>query len=90
MVLDFFVDDDGKLENVSFDENKTIKDFILYYLKKYTKFVSLSTDDYTFLKGTKILNDDRYLGRKIGELIQPGSYITCVRKHELHYTINNI
>jgi len=90
MSLSFYVEDDGKTQMVSCDDNKLVKDFILDYLKEYTNYVSLSTEDYTFEKGTKVLNDDRYLNMEIGKLVLPGSYITLIRKHDLKYSKNNI
>ena len=86
MSLTFEIVDDGKTKSLSYDGTITIEAFIRDYLSKNTNLVSLSTSDYTFSFGSKILNTPRFLSKKLNEIIQTGSSLTLVRKHDLHYS----
>lgn len=84
--ITFEIVDDGKTKSLKYDGGITIEDFIKDYLKKNTNLVSLSTSDYTFSFGSKVLNTKRFLNKKLNEIIQTGSSLTLVRKHDLHYS----
>lgn len=84
--ITFEIIDDGKTKSLTYNGEKTIEDFIRDYLTKNTNLVSLSTSDYTFSFGSKVLNTSRFLNKKIKDIIQNGASLTLVRKHDLHYS----
>ena len=79
-VLSFYVNNEGKIENVSYDPALTIKEFILDFLNKTQNHREL----FTFKLGCKILNSDRFLDKKIGDCIPPNGTVKFVRKLEIH------
>lgn len=84
--ITFEIVDDGKTKPLTYKGDLTVEDFIKDYLQKNTNLVSLSTQDYTFTFSSKVLNTPRFLGKKLNEIIQTGSSLTLVRKHDLHYS----
>lgn len=76
----------GDITPVSYDSSMIIRDFLLDYLKKYTDYVSLDTKIYVFRVGIKILNSNKFINGKIGELIREGSIVTFQRKQDVHYS----
>ena len=84
--ITFEIVDDGKTKPLTYKGDFTVEEFIKDYLKNNANLVSLSTKDYTFSFGSKVLNTERFLGKKLNEIIQTGSSLTLVRKHDLHYS----
>ena len=85
--ITFEIVDDGKTKGLTYDANITVENFIRDYLKNNASLVSLSPSDYTFSFGSKVLNTPRFLQKKLNEVIQTGSSLVLVRKHDLHYSI---
>ena len=84
--IKFDVEVDGKIISVSYDASITVRDFILDFTGKHT---SLSTTDpklYTFSYGVKILNNPRFLDKKLQDLIKNDSVVYLIRKKGLLYS----
>jgi hypothetical protein len=64
---------------VSYDSSITIREFMLDYLIKN----NLDTKDYSFKLGGKILNSNRFIDRKLDQVIQEGKEIQLYRKHDI-------
>jgi hypothetical protein len=82
----FDIIDDGKPKPVKYDGNMTIENFIKDYLKNNANYQSLDSKVFSFMLGAKLLNADRFLSKKVKELIQNGSSVTLVRKYEYNYS----
>ena len=85
-ILNFFVSDDEKKTPVSYDSSISVRDFLLDYLKNNTNCVTLDTSVYTFKFGGKILNSNRFIDKKLGDLIRQGGIINIFRKRDIHYS----
>lgn len=86
--ITFIVEDEGNPISITYDDQKTIKDFLTYYVKTYTNYETLNEDVYKFKIGSKLLNAStgRFLNKKISELIQTGTRIVLSRSNELSYS----
>lgn len=84
-IINFKVDDDGKVISVSYDASITIKDFIRDYLAKNSNYVSLDSSVYSFSVGAKNLISPRFLDKQLKDVIKTDSIVYFRRKQELHY-----
>jgi len=85
-LINFSIDDKGKIINVSYDASITARDFILDFTSKHTSLSTTDSTVYTFKYGTKILNLPKFLDKQLQYLIQNGSKVIFVRKHEVNYS----
>ena len=85
-IISFSVDDNGKINNVSYDSSIKIRHFLTDYLTKYSNKVTLDTSEYTFKIGAKILNSARFLDKDLGDLIGNGEVIKLIRKNEINFS----
>ena len=82
-VLSFYVNNEGKIENVSYDPALTIKEFILDFLNKIQyRYIdgNFGTEKFTFKLGCKILNTGKFLDKKIGDYIPPNGTVYIFEK----------
>ena len=86
--LNFYVNDDvkGKSIPVSYNSSMTIRDFLMDFLNNHSDYVSLDTKVYTFTVGSKVLNSNKFIDRKIEDIIPQGGKVLLIRKQELHYS----
>ena len=84
--INFRIDDEGEIINVSYDASITARDFILDFTSKHTSQSSTDPTLYTFKYGLKILNSPRFLDKKLQDLIENNSVVYLIRKHGLHYS----
>lgn len=84
-IINFKVDDEGKVISVSYDASITIKDFIRDYLAKKSYYVTLDTNVYIFKFGVKILNSQRCLDKLLKDVIQTDSIVYFTKKKEIQY-----
>jgi len=84
--INFRIDDDGEIINVSYDASITARDFILDFTSKHTSQSSTDPNLYTFKYGLKILNSPRFLDKKLQDLIKNDSVVYFTRKYGLHYS----
>jgi hypothetical protein len=54
--INFLIDDQGQIKNVSYDENMLVEDFMKDYISKNYKFFSLVIKVCLFRIGLKVLN----------------------------------
>ena len=85
-IINFKVNDQGKVISVSYDASITIKDFIRDYLAKNSNYVSLDPNVNIFKAGGKILNSQRYLDKLLKDVIQTDSIVYFTRKQDMHYS----
>ena len=85
-IINFKVNDQGKVISVSYDASITIKDFIRDYLAKNSNYVSLDPNVYIFKAGGKILNSQRYLDKLLKDVIQTDSIVIFNRKKDIAYS----
>ena len=85
-IINFKVDDDGKVISVSYDASITIKDFIRDYLAKHCNYKSLDPNQYYIHAGSKCLNSPRFLDKQLKDVIKTDSIVYFRRKQELHYS----
>lgn len=81
----FEIIDNGITKPLTYKGDLTVEDFIKDYLKNNTDYVSLSTEVYVFRLGSKILNTEKYLSKKLNEIIRTGCRLTLVRKYSFQY-----
>jgi hypothetical protein len=84
--ITFTVNDNDRDHIVEYNSSITCKEFILDYLKKFTDLVSLDTTVYTFKMGMKVLNSQKWLEKKLSDVIESGSTVRFIRKQGLHYS----
>jgi hypothetical protein len=84
-IINFKVDDEGKVISVSYDASITIKDFIRDYLAKKSYYVTLDTNVYIFKFGVKILNSQRCLDKLLKDVIRTDSIVYFTKKKEIQY-----
>ena len=85
-IINFKVNDQGKVISVSYDASITIKDFIRDYLAKNSNYVSLDPNVNIFKAGGKILNSQRYLDKLLKDVIQTDSIVIFNRKKDIAYS----
>jgi hypothetical protein len=85
----FIVEDEGRPIPFTYNKEKTIEDFLNYFVKNYTVYATLKDDVYQFKLGNKLLNirTGLFLKLKIRDLLENGSRIVLSRSNELSYTI---
>ena len=86
MVINFRVYDGGKIENMSYDENMIVEDFIKDFLGKYTNYVTLDKKIYLFKINGKILNSKKFLRKPLKEITRDDGIIHFIRKQDTHYS----
>ena len=86
--LNFFVVDQGETKAVVYDSETIIENFIRDYLGKYTDYVTLDTQIYTFKINGKVLNSDKFKSRKLSDLVKPRGKIDLERKKDVKYSLN--
>jgi hypothetical protein len=84
-IINFKVNNEGKIIYVSYDASITIRDFILDFTGKYTSLRSEDPNIYTFKAYGKILNSPRFIDKKLGDLIGDNIIVYFVRKMGLRY-----
>ena len=84
--INFRIDDEGEIINVSYDASITARDFILDFTSKHTSQSSTDSNLYDFKYRGKLLNFPRFLDKKLQDLIENNSVVYLIRKHGLHYS----
>ena len=86
-MINFLVYDTVKdvKNKVTYNGDVTIETFVKKYLKTYTNNESLYRERGVFRIGTKILNSNKYLSKKLNECIKDDSEIHLIVKHELGF-----
>jgi hypothetical protein len=85
-IINFKVDDVGKVISVSYDASITIKDFILDYLAKNSNYVTLDRNVYFFQVYGKLLNSQRYLDKQLKDVIRTDSIVYFTRRQDMQYS----
>ena len=82
-IINFKVDDEGKVISVSYDASITIKDFILDYLAKHCKNEPQDPNQYSFLFNGKLLNSPRFrlLDKQLKDVIKTDSIVKLRRAY---------
>ena len=83
--IHFKINDNGKIINVSYDEDIIAEVFMLDFVKMHSGISSIDHDVFVFKIGCKILNSPRFRKVKIKEIIQNGQMIYFVRKRNISY-----
>jgi hypothetical protein len=84
--INFGVNYEGLIINVSYDASITARDFILDFTSKHTSQSSIDSTLYTFKYGGRILNSPKFLDKKLQDLIKNNSVVYFTRKKELQYS----
>jgi hypothetical protein len=84
-VLSFYVNNEGKIENVSYDPTLTVREFILDFLNKiqYHFGENFGFEKFTIKCRCKVLNTGKFLDKKIGDYIPPNGTVNFFRKQEI-------
>ena len=83
--LEFSVSDDDKLINVNYSPDITCEEFMLDFTKKNTNLSTTDPKIYTFSLGGKLLNNPRFMHKKLGDLISNQTVVHFYRKKDIHY-----
>ena len=78
-----FIDYSAGTLRVSVDSNSSIEDALLKYLKIIGNNTSLNLDDIVFRARRKIINQPKFLNKKVNELMHERVSIYVVRKTEM-------
>ena len=81
--INFGVNDEGLIINVSYDASITARDFILDFTSKHTSQSSIDSTLYTFKYGGRILNSPKFLDKKLQDLIKNNSVVHFRRQQPL-------
>ena len=85
-LINFKVNNNGKIIDVSYDGSITSRDFILDFTSKYASKSSIDINLYVFKYRGKILNSPRFLDKKLQELIENDSTVTFYEKKGMCYS----
>lgn len=85
-MLNFFVVDQGETKHVEYNRETIVKDFILDYLNKNNIYATLNTEVYTFKINGKVLNSDKFMNKKLSDLVRPRGRVTLERKKDTIYS----
>lgn len=86
MVLNFKINDSGKIIPFKYDENATVEAFIKDFLRQRNLVVTLDKKIYSFTYSGRILNSDANKGIKLKDIIETGATIHMVRKQNMNYS----
>ena len=85
-LINFKVNNNEQIIDVSYDGSITSRDFILDFTSKYASISSTDRNLYVFKYRGKILNLPRFLDKKLQELIENDSTVTFLKEQEMHYS----
>lgn len=85
-IINFKVNDNGKIINVSYDSELTCEKFMRDFTKKNTNYESIDENIYTFKVNGKFLNSEKFKNRKLKELIRDQQIVNFVRKKNMSYS----
>ena len=85
-IINFKVNDNGKIINVSFDGEWTCEQFMREFTRKNTNYESINPDVYTFKASGKFLNGEKYKNVKLKEIIKDQQIVHFVRKKNMSYS----
>lgn len=83
--IKFFVSDEGRSIFVEYSPDITCEEFMLDFTKKNTNFESIDPKIYMFRIGSKILNNPKFMHKKLGDLIRNESVVIFSGKKDLYY-----
>ena len=83
--LEFSVSDNGELINVNYSPDITCEEFMLDFTKKNTNLSTTDPKIYTFSLGGKLLNNPRFVHKKLGDLISNQTVVHFYRKKDIYY-----
>ena len=83
--LEFSVSDNGELINVNYSPDITCEEFMLDFTKKNTNLSTTDPTIYTFRLGGKLLNNPRFVHKKLGDLISNQTVVHFYRKKDIYY-----
>ena len=81
--INFRIDDEGEIINVSYDASITARDFILDFTSKHTSKSSTDLTLYIFTYHERILNSPKFLDKKLQDLIKNNSVVHFRRQQPL-------
>ena len=84
-LINFKINDSGKIINVSYDGSITVRDFILDFTSKNTFLSTTDSTIFLFICGSKHLNSPRFLDKQIRYLIQDNMLVDFIRQQDLKY-----
>lgn len=85
-IINFKVNDNGQIINVSYDGEWTCEQFMRDFTKKNTNYESIDQNVYTFKVQTKFLNSEKFKSRKLKEIIRDQQIVNFVRKQNMSYS----
>lgn len=85
MTLNFFVVDQGETKPVEYNRETIVKDFIMDYLNKNNIYATLNTEVYTFKINGKVLNSEKFMNKKLFELVRPRGKVTLEKRKDIFY-----
>ncbi len=85
-IINFKVNDNGKIINVSYDSELTCENFMRDFTKNNTNYESIDENIYTFKVNGKFLNSEKFKNRKLKELIRDQQIVNFVRKKNMSYS----
>jgi hypothetical protein len=85
-IINFKVNDNGQIINVSYDGELTCEQFMRDFTKKNTNYESIDQNIYTFKVQTKFLNSDKFKSKKLKEIIREQQIVNFVRKQNMSYS----
>lgn len=84
-IINFKVNDNGKIMNVSYDNGITCEQFMRDFTKKLG-YESIDPDVYTFKVGAKLLNMPLYKSKQLKDLITDEQIVNFRRKKNMNYS----
>ena len=73
----------NKKYDVSYDENITLKNFMLDFIKKHNLLERLDTSYCIFILGTRLINTQKFMNKKLKEVIEPEDIISFYLTSEI-------
>jgi len=84
-IINFKINDNGKIISVSYDSTIVIRNFILDFLHNNSLIETLDRKVYEFKCNGRTLNSNRFLDKKLEECIPPDITVDFVRTKDICY-----
>lgn len=86
MSISFKLNFQGKIKPFSFERNQIVEDVFKSILSQLNLYQTTDPTVYSFTFGTRILNKDNHVKKKLGEVIRDNVTIKLMTKKDMGYS----
>lgn len=86
MSISFKLNFQGKIKNYDYNRNEIVEDVFKSILKNLNLYETTDPTVYSFTFGTRILNKESHVKKKLGEVIRDNITIKLMTKKDMGYS----